>query len=67
MGCGCKGKAKAARQVKSFTYKATPKEKVLAEIAHHLSKPTGNKELDEKRKIEKKRREQILKALARPQ
>lgn len=66
MGCGCRGKAKVARQVKSFTNRS-PKEKVLAEIANHLAKPTGNKGLDEKRKVEKKRREEILKALARPQ
>ena len=67
MGCGCRGKAKTARQVVSFTNKVPSKQKVLAEVANQLSKPTGNKELDEKRKVEKKRREEILKALARPQ
>ena len=65
MGCGC-GKAKVARQVTSFT-KAPRKERVLMEIANHLAKPKGNKVVDEKRKVEKKRREEILKALARPQ
>jgi len=64
MGCGCRGKAKVARQVKIASSR---KDRVLAEIANHLVKSTGNKALDEKRKVEKKKREEILKALARPQ
>jgi len=66
MGCGCSGQPQARRPVRNMV--KSPTEGVLSAVASNRgAAPSESKDMTaERRKIEKLRRDAILRALGRP-